>query len=407
MITTAHIGVGIKGEEGVQAVNASDYALAQFEFLGPLLLKHGRYNYVRMSNVVAYMFYKNILLSLTMFWYAFFNAFSESKWVSEGAIQFFNVFYTSLPIIFYGMYDRDIDYKLVLKYPQIYMDGIRNELFNQKTFSLWVWDSVLESVLLTVFPLYLLTNFDEHGTMSTMFEPGHLCMTAVVIVVNLKINTIQHDIYWFTILLQVGSVLSWLIIAVLINKLTYIDLPASDFYGIWDRLVTNGTFWLALFLLLTIYVTKEMIVHTIKRMYFSKNRYVLQDMKEPNDCMLGCSCAIDLNEDEAQSFKTTGIGGSAGARLSANNLHGVMVDGGGSSTNSSMNSVNTKLAATQILLRRTLQDVEEGSVRSGGSVSVRLGINGGGGGEMGYEMVPSTAPETPVKAEELEPLAPK
>ena len=42
MIQAAHIGVGIKGEEGVQAVNSSDYALAQFRFLSPLVLKHGR-----------------------------------------------------------------------------------------------------------------------------------------------------------------------------------------------------------------------------------------------------------------------------------------------------------------------------------------------------------------------------
>jgi magnesium-transporting ATPase (P-type) len=58
MIQEAHIGVGIKGEEGVQAVNAADYAIAQFRFLGQLVLQHGRYNYVRMSSVICYMFYK-------------------------------------------------------------------------------------------------------------------------------------------------------------------------------------------------------------------------------------------------------------------------------------------------------------------------------------------------------------
>ena len=76
MINAAHVGVGIEGEEGVQAVNASDYAVGQFSFLGTLLLKHGRYNYIRMSKVVCFMFYKNILMSTTMFWYSFFNAYS-------------------------------------------------------------------------------------------------------------------------------------------------------------------------------------------------------------------------------------------------------------------------------------------------------------------------------------------
>ncbi len=55
MIQTAHIGVGISGQEGVQAVNASDYAIAQFRFLKPLLLVHGRNNYIRISKARALM----------------------------------------------------------------------------------------------------------------------------------------------------------------------------------------------------------------------------------------------------------------------------------------------------------------------------------------------------------------
>ena len=83
--------VGIKGEEGVQAVNASDYAIAQFRYLTPLLLKHGRYNYIRMSNLVCYMFYKNILNSLTMFWFNFFCAFSGEIGPLAGARPVFSI----------------------------------------------------------------------------------------------------------------------------------------------------------------------------------------------------------------------------------------------------------------------------------------------------------------------------
>ena len=38
MIQAAHIGVGISGFEGLQAVMASDFAIAQFQFLKRLLL---------------------------------------------------------------------------------------------------------------------------------------------------------------------------------------------------------------------------------------------------------------------------------------------------------------------------------------------------------------------------------
>jgi magnesium-transporting ATPase (P-type) len=46
------IGVGISGKEGLQAVNNSDIAIAQFRFLKRLLLVHGRWNYRRTAKVV-------------------------------------------------------------------------------------------------------------------------------------------------------------------------------------------------------------------------------------------------------------------------------------------------------------------------------------------------------------------
>jgi magnesium-transporting ATPase (P-type) len=58
MIQGAHIGVGISGKEGKQAVNASDFAIGQFRFLERLLVVHGRTNYRRTSKTVLYSFYK-------------------------------------------------------------------------------------------------------------------------------------------------------------------------------------------------------------------------------------------------------------------------------------------------------------------------------------------------------------
>lgn len=59
MIQEAHVGVGISGKEGQQAVNASDFAISQFRFLEDLVLIHGRWNFFRMSTVVLFQFYKN------------------------------------------------------------------------------------------------------------------------------------------------------------------------------------------------------------------------------------------------------------------------------------------------------------------------------------------------------------
>lgn len=84
MIKEAHIGVGISGQEGMQAVLASDYSIAQFRFLERLLLVHGRWSYYRMCKFLRYFFYKNFAFTLCHFWYAFFCGFSaQVSWQAE------------------------------------------------------------------------------------------------------------------------------------------------------------------------------------------------------------------------------------------------------------------------------------------------------------------------------------
>lgn len=76
MIKEAHIGIGIQGLEGTQAVRAADYAISQFSFLQHLVLNHGRNGYVRVSKMICYYFYKNVVLVFTEIYFATNNGFS-------------------------------------------------------------------------------------------------------------------------------------------------------------------------------------------------------------------------------------------------------------------------------------------------------------------------------------------
>ncbi|RHZ25420.1 hypothetical protein DYB31_009327 [Aphanomyces astaci] len=79
MISTAHVGVGIAGEEGRQAVNSSDFAVGQFHFLARLVLVHGRWNYTRVAHLIGFTYYKNIVYCMSMFWFMLtYSAYSGS-----------------------------------------------------------------------------------------------------------------------------------------------------------------------------------------------------------------------------------------------------------------------------------------------------------------------------------------
>lgn len=55
------------GKEGRQAVRNSDYAIPKFKHLKKMLLVHGHYYYIRISELVQYFFYKVVLLIHVMY----------------------------------------------------------------------------------------------------------------------------------------------------------------------------------------------------------------------------------------------------------------------------------------------------------------------------------------------------
>ncbi len=76
MIQSADVGVGIMGREGAQAVRAADYAFGEFRHLRRLLTVHGRYNYLRMSGLIYYSFYKNLVFITVQWWFGFVSAWT-------------------------------------------------------------------------------------------------------------------------------------------------------------------------------------------------------------------------------------------------------------------------------------------------------------------------------------------
>ncbi|XP_055352737.1 phospholipid-transporting ATPase ID-like [Paramacrobiotus metropolitanus] len=134
MIKAAHIGVGISGQEGMQAVLASDFAIGQFRFLKRLLLVHGRWSYYRMSKFLSYFFYKNFAFTLCQMWYSFYCGFTAQTVYDPLFVTVYNLFYTSLPILALGVFDQDVNDNNSLEFPKLYSPGQRNLFFNKREF---------------------------------------------------------------------------------------------------------------------------------------------------------------------------------------------------------------------------------------------------------------------------------
>ncbi len=144
MIQAAHVGVGISGVEGLQAARSADVAISQFRFLRKLLLVHGTWSYTRLSKMILYAFYKNIVLYITQFWYSFVSSFSGQLAFEGWNWTFWNVLFTVMPPIVIGIFDQHLSARMLLdRYPQLYGE----KFFSKRLFLIWVLNAFYHSAL--------------------------------------------------------------------------------------------------------------------------------------------------------------------------------------------------------------------------------------------------------------------
>ncbi|KAL7578624.1 hypothetical protein ACA910_009770 [Epithemia clementina (nom. ined.)] len=151
MIQEANVGVGISGKEGQQAVNASDFAIAQFRFLEELILIHGRWNFFRLSTVVLFSFYKNAVLAGALITFASQTVYSGTSLFDQWLIAMLN-FVAGIPIIMTGLFDRCLSKEYVRRHPEVYKASQDNELITKRILLRWIG-----MVFIHLFTLYYFT----------------------------------------------------------------------------------------------------------------------------------------------------------------------------------------------------------------------------------------------------------
>ena len=193
MIMEAHIGVGIYGEEGMRAVQSSDYAMGEFQFLRSLLLYHGRINYIRNAECVMYFFYKNFCFTLLQFLFGFYCNFTGQTIVDDWFISCYNLLFTSLPLGARALLDHDIrpfDGNVANKMlPFLYAENRDNPIFTVPKFFLHLLKGAIHCLINFFFIIYLYQydSVNNHGKMGGLWFISVNLFTSILIVVTLDL----------------------------------------------------------------------------------------------------------------------------------------------------------------------------------------------------------------------------
>lgn len=244
MIATAHLGVGIAGLEGQQAVRASDFAVAQFSYLKNLMFVHGRECYRRNAMLISYNFYKNVLLVIPIWFYGFFSAYSGQLLYNQWTYQMFNTIYAVLPIVVFAVFDKEFDYEILLNTPKLYSIGLKSEIFNTFVFWKWIVEAVLQGLVICLISIMSICQTSGHpysGIMDNIWVASSLILGIVVIIVNIKIYFISNSHYWFSIFTIITSILSYFLFSALLTEWLIIEnwLDNYDSKGSTYFMLTN------------------------------------------------------------------------------------------------------------------------------------------------------------------------
>lgn len=205
MIITANVGVGITGQEGVQATRAADFAIGEFRVLRHILFHHGHENLRRNSFQVYHTMYKNVLFGLADWTFGFFSMFTATDLYSIWLKQILNLLFTPFPSLILSIFDRRLPADIYLSCPWLYPTAQgqtrgREMYFGNCRFAAWLAYGFYSALLVTMLPLAVIANrslIRQGLPVDDIASFGHLVFWLVVVVSNLTPVPFFHTWYWF------------------------------------------------------------------------------------------------------------------------------------------------------------------------------------------------------------------
>ncbi|XP_051895793.1 phospholipid-transporting ATPase VD-like [Pristis pectinata] len=239
MIQVADVGIGISGQEGMQAVMSSDFAISRFKHLKKLLLVHGHWCYIRLANMILYFFYKNVAYVNLLFWYQFFSGFSGASMIDYWILIFFNLLFTSVPPIVYGILDKDVSAETLLQLPELYTSGQRSEAYLPSIFWISILDAFYQSLVCFFVPYFVYSGSDvDIYTFGTPINTAMLCIIFLHLIIEGKTWTWIH----WTVML--GSLLFYFVFTLIYGGTCINCNPPSNPYWIMEYQLTEPLFYL-------------------------------------------------------------------------------------------------------------------------------------------------------------------
>ncbi|XP_068137185.1 phospholipid-transporting ATPase IF isoform X3 [Hyperolius riggenbachi] len=295
MIQEAHVGIGIMGKEGRQAVRNSDYAIARFKFLSKLLLVHGHFYYIRIATLVQYFFYKNVCFITPQFLYQFFCLFSQQTLYDSVYLTLYNICFTSLPILVYSLFEQHVHPHVLHTKPGLYRDISKNALLGFKPFLYWTLLGFAHAFVFFFGSYFLMgedTSLLGNGQMFGNWTFGTLVFTVMVLTVTMKMALETQFWTWMNHFVTWGSIAFYFIFSLFYGGIIWPFLHTQDMYFVFVQLLSSGSAWFAIIIIITACLFLDVVKKVVYRHLYpsSTEKAQLTEAGSGISCMDSMCC---------------------------------------------------------------------------------------------------------------------
>ncbi|KAM4706764.1 phospholipid-transporting ATPase IK [Discoglossus pictus] len=273
MIKTAHIGVGICGLEGTQAVQSSDYAVAHFCYLQRLLFIHGRWSYLRITKFLNYFFYKTFSSVLCHVWFACFSGFTALMVYDSWFIAFYAVLFTALPVLSIALLEQDVSAKMSLQRPELYIVGQSNSLFTFKTFFWSLFRGLITS--LSTFFITFGAFWDNSCATGVCDYQSFAVIIATAGILVVTIEVTFEISYWTlpSVIAVFVSPIFYYLITLLTQTFPVLHGTTIQFRDVSKNTLNQWSTWLIVLLAVIISIIPTLIAHFVIKLHSQRNKF--------------------------------------------------------------------------------------------------------------------------------------
>ncbi|XP_043112713.1 phospholipid-transporting ATPase 11C isoform X4 [Puntigrus tetrazona] len=267
MILEAHVGIGIKGKEGRQAVRNSDYAIPKLKHLKKLLLAHGHLYYVRIAHLVQYFFYKNLCFILPQFLYQFFCGYSQQPLYDAAYLTMYNICFTSMPILAYSLLEQHISMEILLDNAALYREIANNAMLRWRPFLYWTVLGIFQGLLFFFGVRFLFSNpaLQDNGQVFGNWSYGTIVFTVLVFTVTLKLALDTRHWTWINHFVIWGSLAFYVFFSFFWGGIIWPFLKQQRLYFVFANMLSSVSAWLVIIILILLSLLPEILLVVLRK----------------------------------------------------------------------------------------------------------------------------------------------